>query len=166
VTPAGPPPGAARRDCRIASTPEDVATHHRIRHEVFVEEQGLFTGSDLDEHDPDAIHVLGYWDGQPVGAVRLFLVDVETRLWQGDRLAVLPAYRVRNLGMPLVNFAVRTAAERGGDLMIAHVQLPNVAFFERIGWYRHGDVEVYVGLDHQPMAIDLTAVRARSLGYS
>jgi hypothetical protein len=73
---------------------------------------------------------------------------------------------VRNLGKPLVNFAVRTAAERGGDLMIAHVQLANVAFFERIGWYRDGEVETYVGVEHQPMAIDLTAVRARSLGYS
>jgi putative N-acetyltransferase (TIGR04045 family) len=160
------PPGSARRACRIASTPEEVATHHRIRHEVFVEEQALFEGSDVDDRDPHAIHVLGFWDGEAVGAVRLFLLDPVARLWQGDRLAVLPAYRVRNLGKPLVNFAVRTAAERGGDLMIAHVQLANVAFFERIGWYRDGEVETYVGVEHQPMAIDLTAVRARSLGYS
>jgi ribosomal protein S18 acetylase RimI-like enzyme len=72
---------------------------------------------------------------------------------------VLPDYRSRNLGRPLVRFAVATAAERGGDLMVAHIQLPNVAFFERIGWYKHGDVETYVGVPHQPMAIDLVSRR-------
>jgi hypothetical protein len=40
--------------------------------------------------------------------------------------------------------------------MVAHIQLPNVRFFESLGWRRDGDVETYAGLPHQPMAIDLT----------
>ena len=150
-------PVRARAVCRIAATPAELDVHHRIRHEVFVLEQGLFDGSDLDRHDsaPDVVHVLGLCDGQAVGTVRLFPLDVSAGLWQGDRLAVLPAFRVHNLGRPLVRFAVATAAERGGRLMLAHVQVPNVAFFERIGWHKHGDVEIYVGVVHQPMAIDL-----------
>jgi putative N-acetyltransferase (TIGR04045 family) len=147
--------------CRIATTPEEVDLHHRIRHQVFVEEQGLFEGSDLDSHDavPGVVHVLGLWQGEPVGVVRLFPLDPSTDLWQGDRLAVLPDYRIRNLGKPLVQFAVATAAARGGRLMVAHIQLPNVAFFERIGWETHGEVESYVGVPHQPMSIDLTRYR-------
>jgi hypothetical protein len=43
--------------------------------------------------------------------------------------------------------------------MVAHVQAGNVRFFERLGWRRRGEPEVYVGLPHQLMAIDLTAVR-------
>ena len=144
-----------RASCRIAATPDELAAHHRIRHQVFVDEQGLFEGSDLDEHDPDAVHIIGLWDGAIVGVVRAFLIDEPTGLWQGDRLAVLPEHRIRNIGKPLVKFAVATAAQRGGTLMVAHIQLPNVAFFERIGWYIHGDVETYVGVAHQPMAIDL-----------
>ena len=152
----------SRAACRIASTPAELETYHRIRHQVFVEEQGLFDGSDIDSHDanPGVIHVLGWWDDAPVGAVRLFPLDVATGLWQGDRLAVLPAFRSRNLGRPLVRFAVATAGERGGSLMVAHIQLPNVAFFERIGWRKHGDVKTYVGVLHQPMAIDLVNPRA------
>jgi len=154
--PSAPP--RPRAACRIASTADELEVHHRIRHEVFVVEQGLFDGSDVDSHDaePHAVHVLGLWGGEPVGVVRLFLLDPAAGLWQGDRLAVLPDYRVRNLGKPLVRFAVATAGHRGGRLMVAHIQLPNVAFFERIGWHKHGEVEIYVGVEHQPMAIDLT----------
>jgi len=147
--------------CAIATTPAEVEIHHRIRHQVFVEEQGLFDGSDVDSHDanPGVVHVLGLWDGDAVGVVRLFPLDRDGDLWQGDRLAVLPDYRVRNLGKPLVRFAVATAAARGGREMVAHIQLPNVAFFERIGWHTYGEVESYVGVPHQPMAIDLTLYR-------
>lgn len=148
-----------RTACRIASTADELAVHHRIRHQVFVDEQGLFNGTDVDAHDPDAVHILGSWDREIVGVVRAFVLDEAAGLWQGDRLAVLPDYRIRNVGKPLVKFAVATAAQRGGNLMVAHIQLPNVAFFERIGWYKHGDVETYVGVAHQPMAIDLLTSR-------
>jgi hypothetical protein len=55
----------------------------------------------------------------------------------------------------LVNFAVRTAGERGGTKMVAQVQVANVRFFERLGWERDGDPARYRGVMHQPMAIAL-----------
>ena len=79
------------------------------------------------------------------------------RRWQGDRLAVLPEFRSYGLGAPLVRYAVRTAGERGGLVMAAHIQIPNVVFFRRLGWHLDGEVETYAGLPHQPMAIDLRA---------
>lgn len=150
-----------RVECRPAATPEELETHFRIRHEVFVEEQQLFTGSDRDEHDdePGVVHVVGFLGGEPVGTVRLFPLDPEGDLWQGDRLAVLRSARIHGLGRPLVRFAVATAGARRGREMVAHIQLQNVALFERIGWHKNGDVEIYVGVHHQPMAIDLRAAR-------
>jgi len=61
----------------------------------------------------------------------------------------------------LVRFAVRTAGRRGGTRMTAHVQLPNVAFFEHLGWYTVGGPVSYVGRPHQTMAIDLPLVLRR-----
>jgi len=143
--------------------------HHRIRHQVFVEEQGLFEGSDVDSHDAGAltVHALGLCEGVPVGVVRLFPLEPATadatgaladRVWQGDRLAVLPRFRL-GMGAPLVRFAVTTAAARGGREMVAHIQPPNVAFFVKIGWHAYGEIETYVGVPHQPMAIDLRPFR-------
>lgn len=151
-----------RLACAVAGGAEEVALHHRIRHLVFVDEQDVFSPSDVDGRDaaPDTIKVLGWADGTAAGAVRLYPLDGGGR-WQGDRLAVLPPYRAYALGRPLVRFAVTTAARLGGTEMVAHVQVANVRFFERLGWAPRGDPEIYVGLPHQLMVIDLTS-RVRS----
>jgi putative N-acetyltransferase (TIGR04045 family) len=146
--------------CRPASSPEELEIHHAIRHRVFVEEQAFFRETDRDEHDEDPapLHVLGLCGRVACGAVRLYPLE-EPGVWKGDRLAVLRAFRRRRVGAPLVRFAVHTAAGRGGDRMIAHVQVSNVSFFERLGWVAEGDPEEYVGHPHQVMAIDLRSLR-------
>ncbi|MGW4472708.1 MSMEG_0567/Sll0786 family nitrogen starvation N-acetyltransferase [Nonomuraea sp. NPDC004354] len=144
-------------DCHPAATPEELAAHHAVRHRVFVDEQRLFPGTDRDARDDDplTIHVVAYADQVVAGAVRLYPLDGTGELWQGDRLAVLAEYRAHGLGAPLVRYAVAAAARRGGLLMVAHIQLRNVGYFEHLGWHRAGEVEVYAGLPHQPMAIEL-----------
>jgi len=147
--------------CRPALRPDEAVIHHRIRHEVFVREQEVFAASDLDAHDAaDSTIKVVAWAAAPItgwepgGAVRLYPVDGGA-LWHGDRLAVLPEFRAWNLGGPLVRFAIDTAARFGGEEMVAHVQTANVRFFERLGWVRRGAPEIYVGLPHQLMSIDL-----------
>ena len=83
--------------------------------------------------DPATLHAVGLAGDEVAGAVRLYPLDGDG-LWKGDRLAVLPAERALQLGAMLVRFAVRTAGERGGRRMVAQVQVPNVRFFERLGW--------------------------------
>lgn len=147
----------ARIVCRPARSALERAHHHTIRHQVFVREQAVFRGMDLDEHDQDeaTIHLVGYCDGAPAGSVRLFVLDAENGLWQGDRLAVLESYRVRGVGAPLVRCAVATAGASGGRRMHAHIQLTNVTFFRRLGWTELDAPEIYAGLRHQPMTIAL-----------
>jgi putative N-acetyltransferase (TIGR04045 family) len=144
-------------ECRTIRTPDELAAHFRVRHQVFVDEQRIFADSDRDEHDQDplTVHVVGVADGMVGGAVRLFPLDAAAKRWQGDRLAVLPGRRTIGLGPPLVRCAVRLAGARGGELMIAHIQLANVSFFRRLGWDDDGDIEMYAGLPHQPMSIKL-----------
>jgi predicted N-acetyltransferase YhbS len=90
--------------------------------------------------------------------VRLYPLD--GKLWQGDRLAVLPSHRSSMVGAELVRFAVATAGSLGGAQMVAQIQLPNVRFFERLGWTRAGAPAPYCGRDHQPMVYDLTQAPA------
>lgn len=146
--------------CRAAESAAETAVHAAIRHTVFVDEQGLFDGTDRDgfDADPTARHVLGFVDGVPAGTVRLYRLPSDEpgeRLWKGDRLAVLHQYRHVGLGAPLVRYAVATAGALGGDRMIAFVQVANVAFFRHLGWSLVGEPFVYVGAPHQQMSIDL-----------
>lgn len=137
----------------LAGSADELEAHFAVRHAVFVEAQGLFTGTDRDARDEDALHAIARVGDAIVGAVRLY--PLGGGLWKGDRLAVLPEVRVHRLGGLLVQFAVRTAGERGGSRMVAQVQVRNVAFFERLGWARDGDAAPYVGVMHQPMAISI-----------
>ncbi len=111
---------------------------------------------DRDGFDDEAstLHAVACVDGSVVGTVRLY--PLGDGLWKGDRLAVLPDARVHRLGGELVQFAVRTAGALGGSRMIAQVQVPNVRFFERLGWACDGEAAVYRGVMHQPMAIALS----------
>jgi putative N-acetyltransferase (TIGR04045 family) len=157
---AVPPPWTdGSLECGAVATAEALAAHHAIRRAVFVDEQAVFVGSDLDEHDhdPRTVHVLGRHDGVPAGAVRLYPLDEAGALWQGDRLAVLSEFRTSGLGAPLVRFAVATAGALGGREMVAHVQVANEVFFRRLGWTRTGDIEDYVGRPHMLMRIPLHA---------
>ena len=149
--------GADRRACRVARSLDERAQHFAVRHEVFVVEQRIFHPDDRDGYDeqPDTVHAIGEAGGVVGGAVRLYPLAGDT--WKGDRLAVLPAYRHGLLGASLVRFAVATAGARGGREMVAMIQLPNVPFFQSLGWSESGPVRAYHGVAHQPMAIPLRA---------
>lgn len=154
--PSRPPEQRIVPVCALAHDPADLAAHFAIRRSVFVEAQGLFAHDDRDDRDehPATLHAVGLAGGDVAGAVRLYPLG-DDGLWKGDRLAVLPSERALRLGAMLVRFAVRTAGERGGRRMVAQVQVANVRFFERLGWRRDGDPAPMLGVEHQPMAIEL-----------
>ena len=109
--------GRSRVVCRRARSASERADHFDIRHRVFVEEQAVFAGSDLDAHDRRGLRRSRCWATAtgsrraPSGCSRWIRPPGR---WQGDRLAVLSAYRARGVGAPLVRCAVATAGARGG----------------------------------------------------
>jgi putative N-acetyltransferase (TIGR04045 family) len=157
VQTASSPSSTATDSCHLATDPVGLAEHYALRHQVFVVEQGIFEAGDRDSHDDDerTLHVVGLVEGEVGGAVRLYPLDAAGELWKGDRLAVLPEHRACHLGARLVRFAVATAGSRGGRRMIAHIQLPNVRFFEHLGWRAEGSPALFHGVEHQLMAIGL-----------
>jgi len=146
--------------CAAVTTEAERCAHFRIRHQVFVIEQGLFGGrgghdTDARDGDPATIHVIGRADETICGTVRLYPAGPGGR-WKGDRLAVLASYRHLGLGAPLVRFAVGSAARFGGREMEAFIQPANVAFFRWLGWRPAGSLVDYASIPHQRMLIDLT----------
>jgi putative N-acetyltransferase (TIGR04045 family) len=152
TSPVVAPPRSALA-VRLCRGPRDVAAHHAVRRAVFVDEQEMFAADDHDERDAlrSTLHAIGIAAERVAGAVRLYPLGGGD--WKGDRLAVLPEARHGSLGARLVRFAVATAEARGGARMVAMIQVPNVAFFESLGWQRDGGVVAFHGRPHQPMAI-------------
>ena len=150
------PPPVASAVCRLARGRAELDAHFAVRRAIFVEAQALFS-DDRDARDSldSTLHAVAEVGGEILGTVRLY--PLSDGLWKGDRLAVLPSARVHRLGGMLVDFAVRTAGARGGERMVAQVQVPNVRFFELLGWAADGEAAPYRGVMHQPMTIPLRA---------
>ncbi|MFP5364371.1 MAG: MSMEG_0567/Sll0786 family nitrogen starvation N-acetyltransferase [Thermoleophilia bacterium] len=148
--------------CAVVRRDAELAGHFAIRRAVFVDAQQLFAGDDRDDRDDDdaTLHAVALSGRDVVGAVRLYPLGGDG-LWKGDRLAVLPARRALQVGAMLVRFAVQTAGDLGGRRMVAQVQVPNVPFFERLGWHADGAPAPMFGVEHQPMAIALSRRPAR-----
>ncbi len=137
-------------ELRIASEPWELEAYFTIRHQVFVEEQGIFEDSDRDEHDEISIPIIACCDGRIAGVVRCY--QESEGIWYGGRLAVHMDYRRYDLGTRLVQEAVETMKRHDDvDRFLAKVQIQNVRYFRRLGWFRVGEPFAYNGVRHQLM---------------
>jgi putative N-acetyltransferase (TIGR04045 family) len=124
----------------VADDPATLAAYRRLRHAVFVEQQGLFARHDLDERDDDprtVVLVARGPGGTVLGGVRLGPVTdgVDLGWWQGGRLVVDPAHRsTHRVGSALVNAACVHAESVGVLRFEATVQARNERLFTRLGW--------------------------------
>ncbi|CAO5183003.1 N-acetyltransferase domain-containing protein [Frankia sp. AiPs1] len=125
----------------VTSDPRALAAYRRLRHDVFVTEQGLFTGNDHDgaDDDPHTVVLLAHDpDGRLLGGVRLQCMTGDTDLgwWRGSRLAVEHAARRRasGVGAALVRAACAYAEQAGVLRFEATVQPGPARMFTRLGW--------------------------------
>ncbi|WP_231851723.1 MSMEG_0567/sll0787 family protein [Modestobacter italicus] len=120
-----------------------VAAHRELRQRAFVEEQGLFAGTDLDgtDDDPRAVTLVARGTrGAVLGGVRLAPVDPagpDVGWWAGSRLVVAPD-APRGLGAALVIAACARAEQAGVLRFDATVQDRYAALFTRLGWRATG----------------------------
>lgn len=111
--------------------------YHHLRHEAFVEHQGLFNDTDVDDRDADPrtiVLVARTTDGTVVGGVRLGPATDTPDIgwWQGGRLVA--AESTRGVGAALVRAACARAEAAGALRFDATVQLGTQRFFQRLGW--------------------------------
>jgi putative N-acetyltransferase (TIGR04045 family) len=141
--------------CRVAASVQERQAHFAIREEAFVRRQGLFDGSDVDEHDrdPRTLHLVAVC--QPtddiVGTVRCYVREDGT--WFGGRLVVAPEWRQSKLKIApaLVRAAEEHVRATGATRFFAYIQCRYVKLFEHVGWVRIGEQIDYAGTPHQLM---------------
>lgn len=129
----------------------DWAEHHeqlsRIRHTVFVLEQGVPESEEWDAEDASAFHFLAIdpASGEAVATARL--------LPQGKltRMAVLREWRERGVGSQLVQRAEQHARGLALDRMYLDAQLTAKDFYATHGYQTCGDTFMDAGMVHVPM---------------
>lgn len=151
----------------VAREPWQLSGYRALRQAIFAEEQGLFQGSDFDEHDAHALPIVAHSQiagmaDRVVGVVRIYRSAPGT--WYGGRLGVHKDFRrFGAIGTALIATAVSTAHALGCQRFLATVQLSNVRYFERHHFRVLQAVEVR-GQGHQLMQADLSAYPPRAEG--
>ncbi|MFY1632158.1 MSMEG_0567/sll0787 family protein [Solwaraspora sp. WMMB335] len=125
----------------IVEEADDLAGYHRLRKQVFVDEQGLFHGCDLDDRDDDprtVVLVARSARGELLGGVRVGPArdGPDIGWWAGGRLVVDPAVRGAGAVGPALVRAACAYAENAGALRFdATVQTRHERLFRRLGWH-------------------------------
>ncbi len=144
--------GSASLHCRLVDDPDDIRRCMKIRRDVFVDEQRLFSDTDCDEYDEDALHIAAFIHDTIVGTVRVY--RDEDGVWWGGRLAVVKKLRGR-AGKALVRKAEGIARQQKATRLYALILIENSTFFKKMGWRTIGDPFVFRERMHQKMEASL-----------
>ncbi len=145
--------------CHAVRNQEELRTALEIRRAVFVEEQGLFDYTDVDENDKKSTILVAKIDNHIVGTVRVYpSKNINRKEWVGGRLAIKKKYRGSGAAPLLVKEAMRYVKRMGCKRFIAMIQEENIKFFKRLGWSPEGPLKTYHGKKHQLMVADLNRI--------
>lgn len=117
-----------------------------IRFSIFVGEQNVPPGIEVDDKDPDCIHAIAYTDhGMAIGTGRL-LPDGHI-----GRMAVVKDWRSRGVGAAILDALVEEARKRGHKEVVLSAQLQAAEFYREHGFVAEGKVYEEAGILHQAM---------------
>jgi len=117
-----------------------------LRFAIFVGEQNVPPGIELDEMDEKSLHALAFDDaGKAIGTGRLL---PDGRI---GRMAVVKEWRRRGVGADLLDALVEEARRRGFREVKLSAQLQAAEFYRAHGFVAEGKVYEEAGILHQAM---------------
>ena len=117
-----------------------------LRFSIFVGEQNVPSGIELDDLDADCVHAVAFdVDGKPIGTGRL-LPDGHI-----GRMAVVKEWRRRGIGAEILQTLIGEARKRGHAEVIVSAQLQAAEFYREQGFAADGKVYPEAGILHQKM---------------
>lgn len=137
---------------------DDIDDALSVRHEVFVEGQGIDADTEIDGLDPECDHYVGYLDGDPVAVTRVrYLSPTEAKL---ERVATVEIHRGKGVATDLTVRIIGDMALKRIDRVSLNAQTAVQPFYERLGFTPKGDAFIEEGTDIPH--IEMTATISRN----
>ncbi|MBI5975384.1 GNAT family N-acetyltransferase [Staphylococcus canis] len=120
-----------------------------VREKVFVDEQGVSQEDEIDQFEHTAQYIVGYDNNhQPIATARYRIVDGIVKV---ERVAVLSSMRGQNIGQALMNTLEADALQNGYHHFKLGAQIHAIPFYEKLGYYKYGDLFMDAGIEHYNM---------------
>lgn len=126
-----------------------------VRHEVFVDEQGVSIDRERDEYDDYATHFVAYDGSHPVGAARLRPYEDGSEIGKIERVAVRAERRGEGWGRKIMAAVETTAREEGFTTLRLDSQNDAIGFYERLGYEVMSESFMDAGIPHRTMILSL-----------
>ncbi len=116
---------------------EDYPLSREIREEVFVKEQKYPIELEFDEADENCWHLVLTDNEKAIATARL--LKLSEGVFKPGRIAVLKAYRGKNIGAELLTMIIEKAKEMGAKELHIGAQTYAVGFYEKFGFKTTGE---------------------------
>jgi len=136
-------------EVQVADTEREREDAFSVRHEVFVEEQGVDESDEYDAYDETATHFVAYDSGEPIGAARLR--EYADGVGKVERVAVCASRRGSGVGRALMATLEARAETLGFVTLKLHSQTQAADFYRSLGYERHGGEFEEAGIPHVEM---------------
>jgi len=146
-------------DCRLTLTVRpardaaEVKAAMDLRVRVFVDEQGVDPGEEVDELDEESLQIIGLDDTGVIATCRVRELGAEE--WKLERMVVDRRVRGLRVGGRLLTGAEGEARRRGARQMVLHAQRRAQPFYAAHGYAAEGDTFLDAEIEHVRMRKEL-----------
>ena len=134
---------------RPARDPAELEEAMDLRVRVFVDEQGVDPGEELDDLDDESVQIVGLDEGGVIATCRLR--DLGGGQWKLERMVVDRRVRGNGVGGRLLAGAEREARERGATEMVLNAQRQAESFYAAHGYRAEGETFMEAEIEHVRM---------------
>ena len=136
---------------RVAETKHDYGWCVAIRTLVFEVEQHVDIGLEVDQHEDTCRHLVGIDDRIPFAAARWRIY--KPGVAKIERVAVLKAWRGRNLGTALMDAVISDIKSAGPNFKILRIEAQDytIPFYEKMGFVVLGAGFLEANIPHHAM---------------
>lgn len=125
-----------------------------LREEVFIREQQISAADEWDDQDNTATHYLVYNEQQAIACARMIRHEEQGKI---GRVAVLPAFRRRQIATQLLQFIIKDAQASGLQALHLDAQIQVLDLYAKLGFAAEGETFLDAGIKHKKMTLKLAA---------
>ncbi|WP_343840307.1 GNAT family N-acetyltransferase [Salinibacillus aidingensis] len=132
----------------VVQNDDQLMDAYKVRQIVFIDEQGVSPELEMDEHDQNAVHFVGYKYGEPVAASRLRYADDYGKL---ERICVLKEERGKHFGKQMIEAMEEVIKENHIRKSKLNAQTHAEKFYQSLGYETISDEFMDAGIPHVTM---------------
>ena len=131
---------------KLVTSDKELKGALEVRRQVFVYEQGVPEGIELDGRDREALHMVVKNGGRVIGTARVLLLsNGQAKI---ERMAILEPFRGRGIGKRIISFLNEELKKKQVEEVVLHAQCSAVAFYKSCGFKVSGPTFWEAGIRH------------------